>query len=66
MRRALAGLPVEQRQTIELAYFGGYSQSEIASTMEVPLGTVKGRVRMAMEKLRTALADPEHQSWQRP
>ena len=66
VRRALAGLPVEQRQTIELAYFGGYSQSEIASTMEVPLGTVKGRVRMAMEKLRTALADPEHQSWQRP
>jgi len=64
MRRALAGLPVEQRQTLELAYFGGYSQSEIAATMEVPLGTVKGRVRMAMEKLRTALADPKETPWQ--
>ena len=66
VRRALAGLPVEQRQTIELAYFGGYSQSEIAATMEVPLGTVKGRVRMAMEKLRVALADPKESPWQKP
>lgn len=66
VRRALAGLPVEQRQTIELAYFGGYSQSEIAATMEVPLGTVKGRVRMAMEKLRVALTDPKESPWQKP
>src|SRR5438552_6903168 len=66
VRRALAGLPVEQRQTIELAYFGGYSQSEIAATMEVPLGTVKGRVRMAMEKMPTALAATALTSWQQP
>ena len=41
VRKALADLPPAQRQTIELAYYGGYSQSEIATKMEVPLGTVK-------------------------
>lgn len=55
IRRALDGLPAEQRKTIELAYFGGYSQSEISSMMRVPLGTVKGRTRMALRKLHSAL-----------
>jgi RNA polymerase sigma-70 factor (ECF subfamily) len=55
IRQALATLPNEQQQTIELAYFGGYSQPEIAETMGVPLSTVKGRMRMAMQKLRTIL-----------
>jgi RNA polymerase sigma-70 factor (ECF subfamily) len=55
IRRALDGLPSEQRKTIELAYFGGYTQSEISGLMEVPLGTVKGRTRMALRKLRDAL-----------
>ena len=64
VRRALADLPSEQRQTIELAYYGGYSQSEIAAAMEVPLGTVKGRVRIALDKLRTALAGLEETPWQ--
>lgn len=60
---ALAELPAEQRQTIELAYYGGYSQSEIGQLMNVPLGTVKGRARMAITKLRTTLAG-EEVSWQ--
>ena len=55
IRRALAELPDEQRQTIELAYWGGYSQSEISALMRVPLGTVKGRTRMALRKLRDSL-----------
>lgn len=52
---ALAELPVEQRQTIELAYFEGLSQSEIASRMGSPLGTVKMRVKLAMSKLAALL-----------
>jgi RNA polymerase sigma-70 factor (ECF subfamily) len=53
---ALSTLPPEQRETIELAYYGGLSQTEISERMGVPLGTVKGRVRMAMQKLRELLA----------
>jgi RNA polymerase sigma-70 factor (ECF subfamily) len=64
VRKALAELPAEQRQTIELAYYGGYSQSEIAAAMEVPLGTVKGRVRIALDKLRASLGDRMETPWQ--
>ena len=56
VRAALAKLPAEQRATLELAYFGGLSQSEIAAEMNEPLGTVKTRTRMALQKLREALA----------
>ena len=52
---ALEQLPGEQRQAIELAYFGGFTQTEIAEIVEVPLGTVKGRMRLGMEKLRDEL-----------
>jgi RNA polymerase sigma-70 factor (ECF subfamily) len=55
VRRALDTLPAEQRTTIELAYFGGFSQSEISGRMQVPLGTVKGRTRLALRALRGAL-----------
>ncbi len=54
--KALTALPPEQRETIELAYFGGLSQSEIAERTGQPLGTVKTRVRLAMEKLRESLS----------
>lgn len=53
---ALARLPAEQREVIELAYFGGLSQSEIAARTSLPLGTVKTRARLALEKLRAPLA----------
>lgn len=55
VRDALLSLPREQARTIELAYFEGYSQHEIAESMQVPLGTVKGRMRLALQKLRTTL-----------
>jgi RNA polymerase sigma-70 factor (ECF subfamily) len=55
IRLALDELPDEQRRTIELAYYAGYSQSEISALMSVPLGTVKGRTRMALRKLRSSL-----------
>jgi RNA polymerase sigma-70 factor, ECF subfamily len=52
---ALGALPTEQRAVIELAYFGGFSQSEIAERTGQPLGTIKTRTRLAMEKLRGQL-----------
>ena len=55
VRRALQTLPPEQRQAIELAYFGGYTQREIAEMIRVPLSTVKGRMRLGMEKLHSYL-----------
>jgi RNA polymerase sigma-70 factor, ECF subfamily len=55
VRDALQGLPEAQRRTIELAYFGGYTQSELADLMGVPLGTVKGRMRIGLQKMRRAL-----------
>lgn len=52
LERWLATLPDAQRRTLELAYFGGYTQSEIAAMTGAPLGTVKGRTRDALRKLR--------------
>ncbi len=52
---ALGALPLEQRQALELAFFGGLSHSEIAAHMAEPLGTVKTRIRLAMQKLRQLL-----------
>ncbi len=53
---ALATLPAEQRETVELAYFRGMSQTEIAAATGQPLGTVKTRARLALRKLRDALS----------
>ena len=55
VRAALRALPDEQRQPLELGYFNGLSQSEIAETIGEPLGTVKTRMRLAMQKLREPL-----------
>src|SRR5829696_2278077 len=57
VRGALETLPDEQRQTIELAYFGGYTHTEIAELLDQPIGTVKGRMRLGLDKLRTQLAE---------
>lgn len=56
MRTLVAALPDEQRRCLELAYWGGFSQSEIAASTGAPLGTVKSRMRLGMEKLRASLA----------
>jgi RNA polymerase sigma-70 factor, ECF subfamily len=55
VREAMNNLPAEQRQAVELAYFGGYSHREIAEMTNVPLGTVKGRMRLGLEKLSSYL-----------
>jgi len=57
VRGALGQLPGEQSKVIELAYFGGFSQSEIARMLGVPLGTVKGRMRLGLEKIRGEMAE---------
>jgi RNA polymerase sigma-70 factor (ECF subfamily) len=57
VRGALEVLPTDQRQTIELAYFGGYTQSQIAELLEEPVGTVKGRMRLGLEKMRRQLVE---------
>jgi RNA polymerase sigma-70 factor (ECF subfamily) len=58
VRDALAELPGEQRQVIELAYFGGFSHTQIADLLKLPAGTVKGRMRLGLAKLRLSLGDP--------
>jgi RNA polymerase sigma-70 factor (ECF subfamily) len=57
LRVALAALPADQRRAIELAYFAGHSHSEIARMLGIPIGTVKGRLRIGLQKLRALLQD---------
>lgn len=57
VRAELAGIPEEQRRVLELAFFEGLTQREIAERTGIPLGTVKTRTLLAMKKLRTALRD---------
>jgi RNA polymerase sigma-70 factor (ECF subfamily) len=57
VREALTALPAEQRETIELAYFRGLTQHEIATQIGAALGTVKGRMRLGLQKMRVSLFD---------
>ncbi|MEM1204093.1 MAG: sigma-70 family RNA polymerase sigma factor [Acidobacteriota bacterium] len=57
LKEELSALPPEQRQVLELAFFAGMTQSEIAGATDIPLGTVKTRTLLAMRKLRKALQD---------
>jgi RNA polymerase sigma-70 factor (ECF subfamily) len=57
VREALQTLPPEQRESLELGYFEGLSQTEIAERTGLPLGTVKTRMRLALQKLREKLGD---------
>ncbi len=57
VKNALGLLPLEQRRVIELAYFGGMTQEEIARALSQPLGTVKTRIRLGLQKLRVMLIE---------
>jgi RNA polymerase sigma-70 factor (ECF subfamily) len=57
VRSALRTLPDQQRRAIELAYFGGFSHSQIAEMLDMPIGTVKGRMRLGLAKMRERLAE---------
>ena len=59
LRRLLGDLPEGQRRAIELSYFGGLTQPEVAVALGLPVGTVKGRQRLGLEKMRLALRDHE-------
>ena len=59
IRAIVASLPEAQSEAISLAYFGGHTNQEIAEITGAPLGTVKGRIRLALSKLRTTITDGE-------
>src|SRR4051812_32201389 len=59
VRTALDTLPADQVRVIELAYFGGFTHVEIAEMLDEPLGTVKGRMRLGLAKMREALGSLE-------
>ena len=58
VRDALEQLPEEQSHVIQLAYFGGLTHVQIASMLDIPVGTIKGRMRLGLAKMRMALGDP--------
>jgi RNA polymerase sigma-70 factor (ECF subfamily) len=57
VRHALESLPADQSQVIELAYFGGFTHTEIADMLDAPVGTVKGRMRLGLKKMRAQLGE---------
>jgi RNA polymerase sigma-70 factor, ECF subfamily len=57
VRTALDTLPADQCQVIELAYFGGFTHTEIAEILDAPVGTIKGRMRLGLRKMRARLAE---------
>jgi RNA polymerase sigma-70 factor (ECF subfamily) len=59
IRAALVGLPPEQSRVIELAYYGGFTHSEIATMLDTPVGTIKGRMRLGLQKMRSQLSSEQ-------
>jgi RNA polymerase sigma-70 factor (ECF subfamily) len=59
LERALARLPQEQRQVMHLSYFRGQSHGDIAQWLDIPIGTVKSRIRLAMQSVRESLEEEE-------
>jgi RNA polymerase sigma-70 factor (ECF subfamily) len=59
VREAVRELPSDQRRVIELAYFGGYTHTQIAELLGLPVGTVKGRMRLGLIKLRISLTSAD-------
>jgi RNA polymerase sigma-70 factor (ECF subfamily) len=57
VRNALSTLPADQCQVIELAYFGGFTHTEIAEMLDAPVGTIKGRMRLGLKKMRAQLGE---------
>jgi RNA polymerase sigma-70 factor (ECF subfamily) len=57
VRAAMDELPADQLKVVELAYFGGFTHSQIAEMLSMPLGTVKGRMRLALDKMRDGLGE---------
>ena len=57
VRGALSTLPADQCQVIELAYFGGFTHTEIAEMLDAPVGTIKGRMRLGLQKMRAHLGE---------
>ena len=62
VRKAIAKLPKEQRLALTYAYFQGYSHREIAEALDEPIGTIKTRIRLAMQKLRQSLQEEKFTS----
>jgi RNA polymerase sigma-70 factor, ECF subfamily len=59
IRAALVGLPPEQSRVIELAYYGGFTHTEIATMLDMPVGTIKGRMRLGLQKMRSQLSSEQ-------
>jgi RNA polymerase sigma-70 factor (ECF subfamily) len=59
VQRALKALPDQQREALELAYYGGFTQSELAERLGQPVGTIKSRMFTGLSRLRELLAEPE-------
>jgi RNA polymerase sigma-70 factor (ECF subfamily) len=57
VRAAMERLPSDQLKVVELAYFGGFTHTQIADMLSMPLGTVKGRMRLALDKMRDGLGE---------